>query len=183
MQDNVIDRIFADNKLLTSYLGSVGEWSMQSNVDGGFRKVLILSAASYFETHLTDNLIRIFSDITNDSEPMVEFLKNKGISRQYHSFFQWENRNANNFFGLFGPSFKQHMQSQVTSDPAFDSSIKSFLELGQLRNKLVHLNFANFPLDKTVDEIYALYTDAQKFVEAFPLKLREFLESAPPETG
>ena len=176
MPDTIIDRIFADNKVLTSYLGTSGEWSMQSNVDGEFRKVLILSAARFFESHLTENLIQIFSDKTDGSQPVVEFIKNKGISRQYHTYFQWEKRNANSFFGLFGPDFREHMVTQATTDTQLELSIRSFLELGELRNKLVHMNFANFPLDKTVDEIYSLYSEAYLFIEKFLVELRNFLQ-------
>ena len=63
------------------------------------------------------------------------------------------------------------------NDSALAHAVKSFLELGQLRNELTHLNFANYPLDKTVDEIYALYQEANVFVETFLTNLRDFVES------
>ena len=127
MQDTVIDSIVAENILLTSYLESAEEWSMRSNVDGSFRKVLLMSAASYFEFHICSNIVQIFSDKTNGWEPVSAFTKNKGISRQFHSFFNWERRNANSFFALFGPGFKQRRESQVKNDPTPESSVKSFL--------------------------------------------------------
>ena len=178
MQDTVIDSIVADNKLLTSYLERAEEWSMRSTVDGSFRKVLLMSAASYFEFHICASIVQIFSDKTNGWEPVGAFTKNKGISRQYHSFFNWDGRNANSFFALFGPGFKQRMENQVKNAPALQASVKSFLELGELRNGLTHLNFANYPLDKTVDEIYVLYQEANLFVETFLTNLRDFVEDS-----
>lgn len=44
--------------------------------------------------------------------------------------------------------------------------MKSFLEIGHLRNILVHSNFASYSLlDKTVEEIYELYNEGLGFVE------------------
>ena len=62
----------------------------------------------------------------------------------------------------------------VKASAALDEAIRAFLELGQMRNELVHENFATFALEKTSEEIYALYSKAVPFVEAFPLHLREF---------
>ena len=62
------------------------------------------------------------------------------------------------------------------NDSALSHAVKSFLELGRLRNELTHMNFANYPLDKTVAEIYALYQEANVFVETFLTNLRDFVE-------
>lgn len=153
--------------------------SLQNNVESDFRKTLLLSVASYFETALSESLTDLFSEKTGAAEPMVEFVRNKAIARQYHTFFNWDARNASAFFGLFGVNFRQFMVAQVDNDSVLDSSIRAFLELGSLRNNLLHQNFAIFPLDKTVKEIYALYRDALSFVEAFPNKVRSFIEANP----
>jgi len=178
MPETIIDRLFEDNQELIRYLRDKGEVSLQSSADSNFRKTLLLSSASYFEDRISQNLVTIFTDQTNSAGPIVEFLKNKAIARQYHTYFDWESKNANKFFSLFGAEFRSFMVAQVDADPDLQSSIRDFLELGDLRNQLVHRNFATFPLDKTAEEIYELYRSALKFVEEFPLKLREFLNGS-----
>jgi methionyl-tRNA synthetase len=101
------------------------------------------------------------------------FVRNKAIARQYHTWFTWDARNANNFFGLFGAQFKAIMTQRVTASEELQSSVKAFLELGAERNRLVHENFATFQMEKTLQEIYALYNLANKFVDALPKAFRD----------
>ena len=178
-QNNVVDVIFEEHQALVHYLTAAGEVSLQNNVDSNFRKTLLLAAASYFETALSDSLIALFSDRTNAAEPMVEFVRNKAIGRQFHSLFQWESPNANSFFSLFGANFSHFMRAEVVSDASLDSSIKAFLELGRLRNQLVHQNFASFTLEKTVEEIYASYKVALHFIEIIPSKIGDYIDNSP----
>ena len=42
--------------------------------------------------------------------------------------------------------------------------IKDFIEIGHMRNELAHKNFATFPLEKTTEEVYSLYKNAEKFI-------------------
>jgi hypothetical protein len=64
------------------------------------------------------------------------------------------------------------MGTVIESEPALDRSIKAFLELGQLRNRLAHHNFAAFVLEKTADEIFDLYTEASIFIDRVGDELR-----------
>lgn len=104
---------------------------------------------------------------------MVAFVKNKAVSRQYHTWFKWDDSNANQFFGLFGSEFKQMMTDRVKASDELRISIRAFLEVGNERNKLVHQDYASFALEKTLDEIYSLYRQALNFVEGLGLHLRE----------
>jgi uncharacterized protein with ParB-like and HNH nuclease domain len=45
---------------------------------------------------------------------------------------------------------------------------RAFLELGNERNRLVHENYATFPMEKTLEEVYALYKKSCLFVDALP---------------
>ena len=173
----IVDLLFADHQSLALHLLGAGEVSLLNNVDGNFRKTLLRSAASYFEHALTESLTSIFSEKTNRAKPIVEFVRNKAIARQYHTYFKWSGHNANQFFGLFGSTFRSFMSELVDADSGLDDSIKAFLELGRLRNELVHQNFANFHLEKTAQEIYELYGKAHGFIEGFPVYLTRFLEN------
>lgn len=161
-----VDRLYKEFRDLVSYLDKAGEPSLRSVVDENFRKSLLLAAASYFEDRITNDLLLFIGAISNDNQLLIEFVKNKGVKRQYHTFFKWDERNANQFFGLFGGSFSAFMKNQVKSDDNLDNAIKAFLEIGNDRNRLIHQNFATFSLEKTADEIYNLYKAALPFVDS-----------------
>ena len=110
-----------------------------------------------------------FVRVRSNASAMVEnVVRNKAIARQYHTWFHWEQKNANTFFGLFGEKFKADMIAKVKQSDETKLSIEAFLEIGNERNKLVHQNFATFPLEKTLDEIYQLYQRATLFIESLP---------------
>ena len=67
------------------------------------------------------------------------------------------------------------MVEKVRDDRALDESIKAFLELGKFRNAMVHGNYADFLLNKTVDEVFELYQKANIFVEGFADNVMEYL--------
>lgn len=158
---------------LLEFLTANSEISLRAATDDSFRKVLILSAASYFEYRLTDVVTMFVDEITSSDGLVGALVKNKAINRQFHTWFDWEGKNANQFFGMFGEQFKTHMKALVKSSPELELSIKAFLEVGQQRNRLVHQNFASFALEKTADEIFALYTEALSFIDKIGAELRE----------
>ncbi len=43
-------------------------------------------------------------------------VKNKAVSRQYHTWFDWNANNANAFFNMFGDGFRSHMVEIVKVD-------------------------------------------------------------------
>lgn len=174
MSTNVVDSLYRDNKELLDFLQRSGEVSFQIEVDGNFRKILLLSAASYFESVIRDTLIEFFREKTNQSDLVVSFLEKKAIERQYHTLFNWPGNNANSFFSLFGEGFKEFMKDEVKNNKKLDDSIKAFLKIGDSRNQLVHQNFANFVLESTAEDIYQLYLLAIFFIEELPKKLREY---------
>jgi hypothetical protein len=91
--------------------------------------------------------------------------QNKAVSRLYHTYFQWDKKNANSFFGLFGEPFLAACKERVRSDSELEGAIRAFLELGNARNEMVHENFALFSMNKTAEEVFALYSRARAFVD------------------
>lgn len=169
-----IDRIYGDIDQLLLLLSSTGEISLRSSADDTCRKSLLLSVASYFEVRLSQIVIEFVEEQTCDKHIVVSLVKSKAISRQYHTWFDWEQNNANKFFALFGNEFKESVTKVVKEDQNLDASIKSFLELGRDRNRLVHQDYASFPLEKTSAEIYQSYQSALRFVDWTPDALREY---------
>lgn len=171
--ESPIDRIYQELGVAINALQASGEISAQVVIEDHARKALLLSVASHFEHRLTGYLKQLCRMAKNPL--LTEFAVNKAVSRQYHALFQWKEKNLNSFFGLFGSEFKQRMTTSVKNDLQLDKAIKAFLELGNLRNQLVHQDYATFPLEKTSNEIYQLYLDALYFVDTFPEYLDEFI--------
>jgi hypothetical protein len=170
----MVDRLHTEFSDLISLLDKAGEISLRSTADDNFRKSLLLSAASYFERKIIEGVISFISESSQGNNFITSFVRNKAVSRQFHSWFDWEEKNANRFFGFFGKNFLTYMKRIVKEDEALDKSVRAFLELGRDRNRLVHQDFVSFSMEKTSDEIYQLYQFALKFVEKVPAALREF---------
>ncbi|WP_306603503.1 HEPN domain-containing protein [Azonexus sp.] len=182
MSSTSIDRIYRDIDQLLSLLASTGEISLRSSADDTYRKSLLLSIASYFESQLTQIVIQFAEDKTCKRHILVSLVRAKAISRQYHTWFNWDGSNANTFFSLFGNEFKDIVSKVVKEDQGLEASIKCFLELGRDRNRLVHQDYANFPLEKTSGEIYQSYQSALRFVEWIPGALTEYAVPAETQT-
>ena len=159
-----IDTMYTDFNGLNSYLSDEGEVSYALLMEDYSRKILLLSAASYFESIFISKLIDFFEKRTDDKKAISNFIKNKALKRQYHTLFTWNRRNANSFFALFGEDFKKYIQEKLNMDADLEASIKSFLELGNERNRMVHNDFSAYYLEKSEAEIYDLYKKSLKFV-------------------
>lgn len=166
-----VDRLYEESSSIIKALGG-GEPSLAIAAADNFRKALVLASASYFEHRVSTCVLDFVNECTKGSDLVVSFVKNKAVSRQYHTWFKWDESNANQFFGLFGSSFKQAMTERVKASEDLRESIRAFLEVGNERNKLVHQDFASFALEKTLDEIYALYRQSLLFVDDLAEYLR-----------
>ncbi len=176
----LIDRVYSEQKELIAFLLHQGQISYSQTVDAFLSKTLLLSSASYFESRIANEISDFASNVSNSNEALVSLIRNKAIERQYHTYFSWRegDRSANPFFAMFGTSLKDSAKKDL-KDTELSLAASAFLELGELRNLLVHENFASFPLDKTADEIYSLYTGALRFVSYIEGKLnRQALEPA-----
>lgn len=170
----VVDRLHLDFAVLLRVLDEAGEVSLRSVADENFRKSLVLAAASYFERRMMEAVLTFVEDATNRNVLVAALVRNKAVSRQYHTWFEWQGNNANSFFGLFGSGFRDFMKARIRGDGDLDDAVRAFLELGRERNRLVHQDFGAVPLEKTTEEIHALYRRALLFVESVPAALRDF---------
>lgn len=129
-----------------------------------FRKYLLISCASLFENQIQQIIIELSAKYT-ESQEILSLIKAKAIERQYHTYFDWKNKSANSFYKLFGSDFSEMIKAKIKEDENIKDAEKAFLELGVERNLLVHGNFLNYPLNKTVSEISDLFTKATKYIE------------------
>lgn len=176
--NTIVDSLHDDFRTLLAYLDEKKEVSLRSVADANLRKTLLIAAASSFERCLTEIVVEYAKEATSENHVLVWLVKNKAVRGQYHQWFDWNKKNANRFFSLFGKAFKKYAETTVKDNEDLRSSIHAFLEIGRLRNQLVHQDFGSFTLEKTSQEIYDLYASAKKFVEWFPHTIRQFTEEA-----
>lgn len=166
-----VERLHEDFQTLVTVLGTT-EPSLRSTADDCFRKVLLLSAASFFERMVTETILAFVETAASKNECVTEFVRRKGLSRQYHTLFDWDHNNpvkgANKFFACFGDTFKVAVVKRISSDTTFEEAVAAFMEIGRDRNRLIHQDVATFSLEKTAQEIFEQYTRAMLFVEALP---------------
>jgi len=179
VRSTAVDKLHEEFTALIALLDAQNEPSLRASVDDNFRRSLLLAAASYFESRMVACVLLFAEEVTGANIMLTEFVRIKGIERQYHSWFEWKDNNAIKFFSLFGSDFKSFMKAKVAKDARIESAISSFMEIGRDRNRLVHENFASFTLEKTANDIYAAYQNGLHFVEAMPKLLREFPRSNP----
>lgn len=164
-ESTAIDLFYEDATSVIAILQAQAQLSLQVVAADHFRKALLLAVASHFEERVCQIVLDFVRQRANGSSLIENFIKNKAIARQYHSWFDWDKPNANKFFAFFGSDFRQTMSSRIGASPEMQDSVRAFLELGNERNKLVHQNYVVFPMEKTLEEIYKLYNDALPFVD------------------
>jgi RiboL-PSP-HEPN len=175
-----VEVLYQEYEEIVNFLRENSQPSMVSDADRYFKKVIALSAASYFEHRIQEVLVEFVSKGTSDNELAINFFKKKAIGAQYHTFFAWgekgnpnkAGKNANVFFALFGVSFKERVEAEIAKSTSLTQSVQDFLELGHLRNILVHSNFAAYNIDnKTTKEIYEMFKSGLPFLEFVRTKL------------
>lgn len=159
-----IDAFYETHRALYEYLLGQREVTFANEANNNFRRSLVLAIASYFEHRVTEIVREVPRKHASGHPFICELIEQKAVARQYHTYFDWESRNANKFFALFGSAFRDAARVLVQKDDDLDGSIRAFLELGDTRNRLVHLNYIAFDVDKTPEDIMVLYRSALRFL-------------------
>lgn len=172
----VVDLLYQDFQELMGKI-DIAEVSLQTTLRITFSKSLWIAAASYFEDQVKKQILDFVRQASSGHRLVYELARVKVVERQYHTLFNWSSNNANEFFSCFGEEFKHAMQQYVKDNEDYRDSIKEFMEIGRVRNSLVHQNYAQFPLEKTVDEIYASYRTGLLFVNSISNHLERVTNS------
>ncbi|MEV5681505.1 HEPN domain-containing protein [Streptomyces sp. NPDC052179] len=162
-----VEVMYRDHKGVLEYLGTQQEVSHLATLQTTLPKVLLLAAASEFEVRVCRHLRDHVTENVLDSK-IIELVDQKVIRFQYHKLFDWDAGNAGKFWSLFGREFKLGMKQLLTADDDLATHTSAFMEIGSLRNNMVHNNYAKFVLMKTLDEVYELYLSADLFVKRIP---------------
>jgi hypothetical protein len=169
----IIDSLFADTTDLLALLNAQENLSLASFANATLRKVLLVSAASWFEVRISLAVER-FSLVHSNGHPGIQsIIKRKAIDRQYHTYFEWTKGKPGPFYSLFGEVCGNELKQLVNDNNELKNALTAFLELGNLRNELVHGSFATFPFEKTAEEVHALYLRAERFVAFLEEKLSD----------
>lgn len=169
----IIDNLYGDTSRLLKQLTEAGDLSMHSFANENLRKVMLLSAASWFETRICEAIQRFARVQSNGHSGIESVIKRKAVDRQYHTHFDWKAKKPGPFYALFGGDCGDLLKKEINDAPELKKALDDFLELGSLRNELVHENFAAYPFEKTADEVYALFQSAEKFVAFVEGKLAD----------
>lgn len=147
--------------------------SLATSAGAVLTKALVLAGASEMEVDFQSHIVAYYREIAGESgRHAADFVEKKAVKRQFHTYFNWDQPSANPFFGLFGAAFSTVLKERVRKDEGFAEAVRSFLELGQMRNEIVHQNFAAYSLSKTADEVHQLCEAARVFVDEIPTLLR-----------
>lgn len=175
-----VDRLYSEFDQTIGVLDAAGEITLRNAIGPLFQKSLLLSAASYFEVRVTGAVSELISEATNNDTLVTEFARKKAISRQYHTYFSWDAKNANAFFGLFGTEFRAYMSDRLKDDDETQDAISAFMDIGRERNRIAHEDFGDAHLNETlndVNDVYKLYERALLFVDRLPTLFADFRQS------
>lgn len=173
-QPSVVDRLYSDFKLIIEQI-DLSEISLRNSAEEIFQKSLYVAIGSYFERRIGAIVLELVGRSSGDSALVTEFVRNKAISRQYYTYFDWDKANANKFFSLFGAEFRAYMSEYVSENPEYGDAIRAFMRVGDVRNEVAH-NFEHVSIDTTTGDIYELYKSALLFVDQIPRRFDEFAQ-------
>jgi len=189
---NPVEQLHNEYEAIAEYLIAANQISMLNDLNKNFRKIILLSASSYFEHAITKILTEFVRVKSDNDQRIVNFLEKQAISQKYHTLFDWgkqgvlqeyEKKGANKFWKLFGDNFKTQIElelkpqkgeteEQLRNKEYINQAIEAFIEIGHHRNILVHSNFADYDYDqKTSKEIYDLFKKGEHFLTFLKEKL------------
>ena len=163
LDETPVDELYRDFQELIGKV-DILELSLQTTLRITFSKSLLLAVAGYFEDQVQSQVIGFVRDSTSSNGLVEQLVLGRAFGRHYSTLFSWDANNANTFFRHFGDAFYQAMNQYANEHSEYQEAVREFLEIGNTRNKLAHVDYARFPLDKTMEEIYSSYKMALQFV-------------------
>lgn len=150
-----------DNQALNILLTTNVELaSLYSGYNNLFTKSFVIACSNSFEKKWLDFLPNFLSG----HNPLTKsFIRTQAVDRKFHTMFDWKNKSAGPFYGAFGENFKKFIAKKIKADGTLKSQQDAFLELGQLRNLIVHEGIHTYSLQRDIKSIYELFKDSLKY--------------------
>ena len=148
---------------LHTFLSAQSEISHASAVDNHFRKVYLMSCASYYEKEISE----VIEKFVLPTDPRIaNFVRHYALKDKFFVHFNLRSSSANikDFLSLFGPDFKSEINNQIKQNNTLEQQVFAFYEIMRLRNNMVHDNFLTYNLEKTFNEIHELNLKAIEFI-------------------
>jgi hypothetical protein len=171
MAETSVDRLYQESVAALAALPA-DAISLHVSTSDIFRKALLIGAASYFEMELARVVTEYVHEASGGASRITSLVKAKAIERQFHTWFDWNNRSAGKFFAMFGEDFKALMTDELKRRADLKAAVAAFIEVCAERNPLAHGDFASYPMEKTMDEVYARYKAGIPFLDAVAQHLR-----------
>ncbi|MGR3976853.1 hypothetical protein FW754_04070 [Acinetobacter sp. 1207_04] len=147
-----------DNKILNSILINHAELtSFYSGYNNLYTKSFLVACSNSFEKKWLDFLPNFLS---GDNPLTKNFIRTQAVDRKFHTMFDWKNNSAGPFYGAFGEDFKKFIAGKIKADKYLKSKQDAFLELGKLRNLIVHEGIHNFNLQRDIKSVYELFNNS-----------------------
>lgn len=127
-----------------------------------YHKHLLVAAASNLEHRVKQLVPDIFTRY--GSGPLGSFVMKATMARGYHTLFDWNKEKAHGFFTNFGEACGLHFREELRSDDVLKGQHDAFMQLGNLRNQVVHGDYASHAIALTPEEVIERYRDACRFV-------------------
>ncbi len=88
MSATAIDRLYNEFSDILTALEDTKNVSLRSVAEDNFRKALLIAVASHFERMMTDSVLEFTKRAIAEDHPLTWLIKNKVVSRQYHTWFE-----------------------------------------------------------------------------------------------
>ncbi|MBY8856322.1 hypothetical protein K7711_07535 [Nocardia sp. CA2R105] len=160
----------AVGSLYGDYLGLVDDLRDRSPsglaaLNRTFHKVILVAAASSLEDQVKNVVESLFCN--HGRNELGAFIQKRVMARGYHQLFDWDNEKAKPFFSSFGKTCGELFDQKRKRDDTFEKQHYAFMRLGNLRNQLVHRDYATYTLDETPEELFKFYCSAIHFPGRF----------------
>lgn len=155
-----VGALYGDYLALESDLS--GSPSGLAALNRSYHKHLLLAAASSLEDEVKSLVSDIFE--RNGNDRLSAFVSKRVMARSYHTLFDWDAGSAKGFFTSFGEVCGRRFRAELQKDQDLKEQTDAFLRLGQLRNQLVHNDYASALVELTPSEIIGKYNLALLFV-------------------
>lgn len=134
-----------------------------SSLNRSYHKHLLVAAASSLEDKVKALVPEIFS--RHGTERLAAFVAKQVMARGYHTLFEWKSGTAQGFFTSFGDVCGQTFKAALKTNDQLKAQHAAFMQLGQLRNQVVHNDYASALIELTPREIIDRYNLALEFVD------------------
>lgn len=159
-----VEQLYADCQRLVDTLNAQYLISDAAFANDLARKALAVAAASAFESDITALLESFADQVTSGNDYCSSLIRTRIVARQYHQLFDWKTTSAGGFFANFGKEARKFYDDSVRADALLGQAVRDFLDLGNLRNEIVHIDFSTYAMNKTIQDIITQYRSARRFL-------------------